>query len=230
MGFDMKIAILSDIHGNLSAFEAVIADMPSIDVIVCCGDIVGYYPDVNEVCALLRKMGVFSVRGNHDAYVVRELDPNPSLASALRVEWTREQLDSVNRNWLKSLPTEIHFNWDHLTLIVRHASPWDEETYLYENSTLLKKIEIQTDEILALGHTHFPMIKSIGNGILVNPGSVGQPRDGRSEASYAMLSTGNRIPEIRRVVYDVSALQKRLKLMGWDEATIEILKKERCRM
>jgi putative phosphoesterase len=223
----MKVALVSDIHGNLPAFEAILADLPSIDMMVCCGDVVGYYPDVNEVCALLRKRCVFTIRGNHDAYVIGELHPDPSVASVSKIEWTREQLDPSHLNWLKSLPTEMRFNWDQLGLIVRHASPWDEETYLYQNSPHLKKIEIKLNEIFAIGHTHHPMLIKAGNGIILNPGSVGQPRDFNAKASYAILSTQKSVPQIRRVIYDVYAFQKRLETLGWDEAAIEILSRKR---
>jgi len=225
----MKIALVSDIHGNLPAFKAILADLPSIDIMVCCGDVVGYYPDVNEVCALLRQMSVLTVRGNHDAYVIGELHPDPSVASAYKIEWTREQLDPTHLNWLKSLPIEMRFNWDHLGLIVRHASPWDEETYLYQNSLHLEKIDVKQNDIFAVGHTHHPMLKKAGSGMILNPGSVGQPRDFNAKASYAILSTDNNVPEIRRVVYDVYALQKRLETLGWDKSTIKILSRERRR-
>ena len=227
MGADLKIAVMSDIHGNLPALQAILADMPSIDMMVCCGDVVGYYPDVNEVCALLREMNVFTVRGNHDAYVSGELQPDPSKAIAYRTKWTREQLDPIHLSWLKSLPIEMRFNWDHLGLIVRHASPWDEETYLYEDSPRLVEIPVKLNEILVVGHTHHPMLKRVGNGIVLNPGSVGQPRDWNENASYAILETISKFAEIKRVRYNVPALQKRLESLSWDKATIQILSRQR---
>ena len=222
----MKIAILSDIHGNRPALEAVVADMPAIDMMLCCGDMVGYYPDVNEVCVLLRDMNVFTVRGNHDAYVIGELQPDSSEARAYRAEWTRERLDPNHFQWLKTLPIEMRFSWDSLILTMRHASPWDEETYLYADSPRLSEIGLQVNEIFVIGHTHRPMIKKVGDGIILNPGSVGQPRDGNAEASYTILETASKYTEMRRVPYDVHALQEHLESLGWDEATIQILSRE----
>jgi len=226
VGADVKIAILSDIHGNLRALEAVVADMPSIDMILCCGDMVGYYPDVNEVCALLRDMNALAVRGNHDAYLIGELHFDSTKASAYRPEWARERLASNNLQWLKALPIEMRFSWDSLILTMRHASPWDEEMYLYADSPCLSEIRLQLNEMLVIGHTHHPMMKNVGDGIVLNPGSVGQPRDGNPEASYAILETGNKYTQMRRVPYDVHAFQEHLEALGWDEATISILNRE----
>jgi putative phosphoesterase len=227
MGAVVKVAVISDIHGNLPALQAVLSDMPPIDMIVCCGDVVGYYPDINEVCALLRRINVFAVRGNHDAYITGELQPDPSKAIVYRTEWTRRQLDLIHLQWLKSLPIEMRFQWDHLTLIVRHASPWDEETYLYADSPGLVKIPVEKNEMLILGHTHHSMLKKVGDGIVLNPGSVGQPRDWNEQGSYAIVETMSKNTEIRRVAYDVRAFQKRLKSLSWDRAAIEILSRRR---
>lgn len=223
----MKVAVISDIHGNLPALQAVLSDMPPIDMIVCCGDIVGYYPDINEVCAVLRTSNVFTVRGNHDAYVTGELQPDPSKSIAYRTEWSRRQLDFIHLQWLKSLPVEMRFQWRNFTLIVRHASPWDEETYLYADSPGLAKLAVKENEMLIVGHTHHPMLKSVGNGVVLNPGSVGQPRDWNEESSYAIVETMSEVAEIRRVAYDVRAFQKRLKSLSWDKAAIEILSRRK---
>lgn len=223
----MKVAVISDIHGNLPALQAVLSDMRSIDMIVCCGDVVGYYPDINEVCALLRRINVFAIRGNHDAYVTGELQPDPSKSIAYRTEWSRRQLDLIHLQWLKSLPIEMRFQWRHLTLIVRHASLWDEETYLYADSPGLAKLSVKEDEILVVGHTHHPMLKSVENGVVLNPGSVGQPRDWNEQSSYAIVETTSKDTEIRRVAYDVRAFQRRLESLSWDRAAIEILSRRK---
>lgn len=222
----MKIAIVSDIHGNLPALQAVLDDMPAVDVLVCCGDVVGYYPDVNEVCTQLRETNAFVIRGNHDAYVIGELYPNPTKSMAYRVDWTRSQLSDFNLRWLRVLPLELRFRWGNLSLIVRHASPWDEETYVYADSPCLAKIALNKEEILVLGHTHHPMLVQAGKGMLINPGSVGQPRDWNPQASYVILETVTKSAEIRRVAYNVCAFQKRLESLGWDRTTIEILSRQ----
>ena len=222
----MRIAILADVHGNLPALEAVLNDVPAVDVFICCGDVVGYYPDVKEVGARLREINAFVVRGNHDAYVIGELDPDPTKLFAYRVDWTRSQLSGSHLRWLMTLPIELRFRWDNLSLIVRHASPWDEETYLYADSPDMAKVSLKKDEILVLGHTHHPMLIQAGNGVVLNPGSVGQPRDWNPQASYAVLETRSRSIEHRRVSYNVTEFQRRLESLGWDEAMIRILSRQ----
>lgn len=219
----MKIAILADIHGNLPALQAVLNDMPVVDGLICCGDVVGYYPDVNEVCAQLRNINAFVVRGNHDAYVIGELQPDPARRSVYRVDWTQSRLTISHRCWLASLPVELRFCWGNLSVTVRHASPWDEETYLYPDSPDLAKISLEKNEILILGHTHHPMANKAGEGMLINPGSVGQPRDWNPQASYAILETQTGSIEHKRVPYNVVEFQQRLESLGLDEAVVKIL-------
>lgn len=149
----MKVALLADIHANLPALEAVMNDLPKVDLIVCLGDVVGYYADPNEVCELLQKYKVPTVRGNHDAYVAGTLTPNPARAGAYRTAWTREMLLPANLQWLQSLPVSLEFQWDKLQTQLRHATPWDEEGYLYPDSERLKEINLRSNHFLALG-TH----------------------------------------------------------------------------
>ena len=221
----MKIAVLADIHGNADALDTVIADLPSLDKIICCGDIVGYYPDVNRVCSRLREIGALVIRGNHDAYVVGELLPRkPSFLYG--IEWTRSALDEKNIEWLRSLPQSLSFNCDNWYLRIRHASPWDEETYLYQDSKYLFDVVPADNELFIFGHTHHPMIKKIGGGIILNPGSIGQPRDRNPKASYALFKTGEPEVNINRISYPVEAFQRRLKTLEWEEDLIDILSRE----
>jgi putative phosphoesterase len=222
----MRVAILSDIHGNLSALQAVLIDVESADVVICCGDLVGYYPDVNEVCAALRNVNAWVIRGNHDAYVLGALDPKPDKALKYQTEWTRQKLSGENSHWLAALPVEIDFVWNGLNVKMRHASPWDEETYLYPDSHKLEEISLSKDDIYVFGHTHHPMLVRAGEGMVLNPGSVGQPRDWNPQASYALIETGVRNIVIRRVHYNVNAYQERLWALGWDEELIKILSRE----
>jgi putative phosphoesterase len=224
----MKIAVLSDVHANLPALDAVLADIGAPDRIVCCGDVVGYYADPNEVCDRLRSVGAQVIRGNHDAYVTGQLAPDPVRLATYRTEWTRERLTRANLDWLNDLPLELRLEWDSMRAVVRHANPWDEETYLFEDSPAIDAVEVPRDEFLILGHTHRPMLKRASGGYILNPGSVGQPRDWNPRASYATIDTDSGNVEIRRVPYDVSALQARLGSMAWDPLTIEILGREKA--
>lgn len=223
----MKAAVLSDIHGNLPALQAVLDDFPPIDVCICCGDVVGYYPDAEAVCNILKDQNTFLVRGNHDAYVTGGMFPKMEKANAYKVAWTRKNLSKKNLMWLASLPVEMIFFWDEVKIILRHASPWDEETYLYPDSKRLTDINLKKDEFLFLGHTHHPMWIKAGDGMILNPGSVGQPRDWNPLASYAIFDSTTKSVEIRRVQYNVSEYQNRLKELGWENSVVEILGRQK---
>jgi putative phosphoesterase len=220
----MRIGLLADIHANLEALKAVLADMGSVDLCICAGDVTGYYADPNEVCALVRARGIVTIRGNHDAYVGGDLRPDPAKVEAYRTDWTRQALTAQNLEWLRALPKELTMVCDSRTLRVRHANPWDEEGYIYPDSAqLLQRISLGEAEVLVLGHTHRPMVVRDRGGLLVNPGSVGQPRDWNPTACYAILNTASGEVEIRRVAYDVAALQRRLRELEWDPTVIAIL-------
>ena len=223
----MKFAVISDIHGNLPALEATLADLPIIDTILCCGDIVGYYPDVNEVCELLQKREVSAIRGNHDAYVLGLLQPDPAKREKYYTDWTRSHLSEPSQRWLGSLPEERKVKADEFSLHLRHASPWDEETYIYPDSPSLAKISLKKNEILILGHTHHPMLIQAGEGYVLNPGSVGQPRDWNPMAGYALIDTMSGRMEHRRVGYNLKEFQTRLQSLNWNPDLIEILSRKR---
>ncbi len=223
----MRIALLSDVHANLAAFDAVIADLPPVDAILFAGDAVGYYAQPNQVCERLRALGARCVRGNHDNYVTGQAEPNAERRAAYATDWTRAQLTPENLDWLASLPAELQVEAEGFTVTVRHASPWDEESYLYPDSDRLGEVTLAADQILVLGHTHHPMTIAAGEGLLINPGSVGQPRDWNPLAAYAVLSLPSREVELRRAAYDVAAVQADLETRGWASGVIQILGRTR---
>jgi predicted phosphodiesterase len=219
----LRIALISDIHANLPALEAVLADMPEVDHIACLGDMVGYYPDCNEVCAAVRALDALVIRGNHDAYVTGALEPDPERRAAYRTDWTRETLEPTHFEWLRGLPPSAQLHFDDVILTLRHANPWDEERYLYPDSPLLDDIRLEARSVLAIGHTHRPMTRRVGEGLLVNPGSIGQPRDWIPLACYAVLELPSFDVGIRRVSYDVPAYQRKLIARGLPPSSIDIL-------
>ena len=223
----MKIALIADIHGNLPAFKAVLNDMPSVDSIVCCGDFSEYYPDVNDVCKLVQDNDIITVRGNHDAYVLEEIMPDPDKVGLYRTEWTRDIIHKDNKKWLLSLPVELGFQWNEIRMNVRHANPWDEMLYLYADSTEFERFPENEADIWVFGHTHHPFKKKLNKTMIVNPGSVGQPRDWNPQSSYAIMDVLNKTVEFKRVPYNVEQYQKKLKEMDWPEQLISILSRSR---
>jgi putative phosphoesterase len=219
----MKVAVLADVHANLPALVAVLEDLPNVDCIACLGDVVGYYADPNEVCALMRQHKIITIRGNHDAYVLGERLPHSDRVEAYRTAWTREVLEPRNFGWLRSLPTSMECRWGKIVAHLHHATPWNDEAYLYPDSDQLNEIKLGPNEFLALGHTHRPMLRQCGEGFVLNPGSVGQPRDCNPLASYAILDCDTANVDFRRARYDVTSLQRRLRELGWEPSTIAIL-------
>lgn len=217
----MKYAIISDLHANLEAVKAVLAriDRSNVDQIVCLGDVVGYNASPNECIDLVRSRGIPTVCGNHDAVACGITDPwgfNPvALSAAL---WTREALRPDNLQWLKELPDLIEF--EHFLAV--HGSPTDRDYYLFTWEEVLPYIDFLEERgrnLCFFGHTHYPGIFSadgmytvdedskfpLGESkvFFINPGSVGQPRDGDPRAAFGMLDTEKREYELVRVEYNV---------------------------
>jgi putative phosphoesterase len=222
------VAVLSDIHGNLPALEAVLADLGSADAVIGCGDFVGYYPDAAEVVDRLRDLRIHAVRGNHELMATGLVPVPAERAGYYRIDWVRRVLSEEQLAWLSALPPALELAWDGLAVGVRHASPWDEATYLYPDAPALAAIALPADRWLFLGHTHYPMRVRRGAGWVVNPGSVGQPRDWDPRAAYGVLDTRTGRWEQRRVAYDHRAFQRRLEALGWDARTVALLGRERA--
>jgi diadenosine tetraphosphatase ApaH/serine/threonine PP2A family protein phosphatase len=227
----MRLAVLSDIHANLAALDAVREDLPTVDETWVLGDIVGYGPQPNEVIRALQEMGARSVLGNHDGAAIGSVDAswfNPDAASA--IEWTAQVVDDNARAYLATLP-EVRRDGE-LTAV--HGSPRD-PTWEYVTGPGVAAANLAAfDTRLCLhGHTHVPVIFSAEDGrieivpatpdaplrlnagrALVNPGSVGQPRDGNPAASYLVLDTDSGMAEFRRVAYDVARTQHLMAEVG----------------
>lgn len=223
----MRIGLISDIHANLPALQAVLTALGEVDKIVCVGDLVGYYAEPNEVCDLIRDLEAICIRGNHDAYVTGALIPNASRRADYRCDWTRAVISESNLSWLEKLPAEAKIHVDDVIVTIRHASPWDEETYLYPDAQATREVELASNEILVVGHTHRPMVMQAGAGLLVNPGAVGQPRDYNPDSSFAILYTETKCVVHARAKYDVSAYQEKLHRLAWSDETRRILSRSR---
>lgn len=236
----MRIAVLSDIHSNLAALEAVARDMHQIDEIWVLGDIVGYGPQPNEVIATLQQLGARTVMGNHDGAAIGTVDSrdfNPDAARA--IAWTGEALDDNARAYLGSLPI-VRTDGD-LTAV--HGSPRD-PVWEYITSPALAAANYAAFEtrFCLFGHTHIPVVfrqegdsavgvRGIpdspvdlgGSRCLINPGSVGQPRDGNPDSSYLILDLEKSVAEYRRVRYDIEATQRAMTDAGLPVRLIERL-------
>ncbi len=231
-----RIAVFGDIHANLEALEAVIADAAAHGVSdwLCTGDIVGYGASPAECLERVRSLGCPVVKGNHDHYVAaRTLDAddfNPAAAKAL--QWTRDMVGEAGRAWLDSLP----FTVTRKGVLLVHATmdrP-EEFGYVFDNKEAETNFIWQKTPLCFHGHTHCPMIyeKSMtgvyridpqdfrlapGRKYFINAGSVGQPRDGDPRASYMIYTPSDRSVEYRRVEYDIRSAQARILDAGLPE-------------
>jgi len=217
----LKIAVISDIHSNLDAFDAVIADLPAVDSTLCLGDIVGYGPQPNEVVEKIRQLHPAVVlSGNHDYAIstgeIEGFSPNAAVAA----KWTRKQLRKENLRYLSALRPSSCLVLDGIRTSLFHASPRDPlGEYIYPGMSQPEVdalLEQSDGELLLLGHTHIPMVCSSMKGILANPGSVGQPRDTIPRASYAIVTVSeSRISvDIRRVAYNIGSVAEKIISAG----------------
>ncbi len=217
----MKIGLIADIHSNLSAFKAVIDDMPRVDRIICIGDLVGYAAEPNEVINLVRSKRIQAVMGNHDHATVTRDVRGFNQRAAQAALWTADNLSEENLKFLSDRPTHLKLAQKQKLYVV-HGSPRDPiNEYVFPdcpNRELAKIVEGVDAEIIALGHTHIPMKRMIMGKLIVNPGGVGQPRDRDPRASYVILTLGKEIEvSHRRVEYDIEDTAKKIKAAGLPE-------------
>lgn len=206
----MKLALISDVHANAVALRAVLDDIDSegVSTILSAGDVIGYYPYPNETLELFNDRGIISIAGNHDVAVLL-VDPSGMNPYASRgVIWTARALNRESLEYLRGLEKSRVMRIADIDIALYHGSPRDDEEYLYEEMAEEELLELCNADVLVLGHTHVPFVKRLDNGLIVNPGSVGQPRDGDPRASYSLLDTETMEVENRRITYDIDKVIK----------------------
>lgn len=236
----MRVAVLSDIHANLPALDAVLAALPEVDAVWQLGDVVGYGPHPVAVIERLTERNAGGVRGNHDAAAIGELDTEWFNGDArAAVEWSGAQLTSATKGWLRKLPATV--TQDGFTLA--HASPRDPVwEYVYSPSIAAAVMgSFETDHCL-VGHTHVPLVFRQAHGgvetleprigevlelderrTILNPGSVGQPRDGDPRASAMVLDTEALTATWLRVPYPIRETQSAMRDAGLPMRLVERL-------
>ena len=207
----MKVVLLSDIHGNLPALEAVLEVMPPLDQVICVGDIVGYNPWPAECVELVRDVADLVVQGNHDRNVEtpNRYDHNEMARAGL--EYAKAELDDEQREWLAELPPRTEFADGTYKLAHSHPSPKHQGRYVRPAEFANMRRYLDDYEGLVIGHTHIQHEALIDGRLIVNPGSVGQPRDGNSDAAYAVLDTDAQRITMHRVEYDINRVIRRVE-------------------
>ena len=199
------LALISDIHGNLPALLKVLEELENMEVenILCAGDLVGYNPWPNEVIWEIRRRNIPCIRGNHDRAVIMDDYSHFNPYAALAARWTRENLSEENMRYLISLRDSITLKYNDYRISLHHGSPFYEDFYVYPEDVTEELLKYDNADILVLGHTHVPFVKKYPTGVIINPGSVGQPRDRDPRAAYALVEPKKGMYEIRRVEYNI---------------------------
>ena len=203
----MKIAIISDIHSNIYALNAVLEDIENrnVDLIACTGDLVGYGTRPNEVISTIRKNRILTIMGNYDDAIGNR-----------KIVCGCDYPDPIedNKNYLSSLPKDITLSFNNKTIRLVHGSTRLINEYLKENSNEAKEVmEELTEDILICGHTHIPYVKYYGEKLLVNAGSVGKPKTNNPAANYVIISIDDSAvqTEIVEVDYDFEKAAKEIE-------------------
>jgi predicted phosphodiesterase len=237
----VRYLILSDIHGNLEALEAVLADAAArgYDASLVLGDLVGYGADPNAVIDRVRALApVAVIRGNHDkvASGIEDAEGFNAVARSA-VQWTYEALSPEHREYVATLPAGPQLIDEQIEIC--HGTPYDEDAYVFDELDALRALESAERPICLFGHTHVPIVfvrstdgldllgadgqataripLTASLRYLVNPGSVGQPRDGDPRAAYAILDTTARVVELYRIEYPVETAQVKIREAGLPE-------------
>lgn len=192
----MRIAIMSDIHGNVYSLIKVLEDIDSqnVDTIICLGDLVGYGPHPNEVIALIRKRNILCLKGNYDASVVDNdfTYIRDTRINSFSLPWTVDELRVSNKYFLENLPTSLTLEICNKTIQFVHGSPEKINEYLTEDCENLNDIMDKfSGDILVCAHTHIPYVKNFGSKMIINDGSVGKPKNGSPDATYVLLDLFN---------------------------------------
>jgi putative phosphoesterase len=225
----MRIAIFSDIHGNLVGLDACLADLQhqgGADVLVAAGDLCMDGPRPKKVLQRLQEIGAQCIRGNTDRYIsaadASELQGSDE-ADRTQVEWQRKEIGEKFVTWLRELPFSLRLGEDDNQLLVVHANPITDEGHLWpdaDDATLERLIGGERACTIAFGHLHIPYVRVWRGKLLVNVASAGLPKDGDPRACYALLTQrpGGWEVKHRRVAFDVKKVATQLADCGIPES------------
>ena len=232
----MRVAVISDIHSNIYALQAVLEDIETrqVDKIFCAGDLVGYTPFPNKVIELIREEEITTVQGNYDEAVGNEkvvcgcdydTEVEQKIGSA-SMNFTIVETTDQNKQFLRELPSEFTFDLGELSVLLVHGSPRRLNEYLYAGSEQLKEVAAEVEEdILICGHTHLPYHRVVAGCHVVNVGSVGKPKHGNSNGVYTIIEAeADQVQaEFIEVPYPVEKVTAKIKATELADEMIEIL-------
>jgi putative phosphoesterase len=223
------VAVITDIHGNMPALRAALDRVEELGIsrVFCGGDLVGYGPHPNEVCAVIAERGIPTIYGNYDYAIARDLEdcgcayitPQDRELGQRSVEWTLAHTDEASKDFMRELPFELRFELGEHEIHLVHGSPRKVNEYLFEDkpARLYERLAAAEDaDVLVFGHTHKPWVHDYGGVRFVNCGSVGKPKDGDPRGAFALLTAASGAPEvtIERVAYDADAVAAQVRQAG----------------
>jgi putative phosphoesterase len=225
-----RVAVITDIHANLPALQAALARIDELGVtdIYCGGDLVGYGPHPNEVCALVEDRGIPTIHGNYDYAIARDLNdcgcayitPHDRELGQQSVVWTLANTDRRSKDFMRELPFDLHFALADRRVHLVHGSPRKVNEYLFQDkpASLYERLAAaEDDDLLVFGHTHKPWVADFGGVRFVNCGSVGKPKDGDPRAAFVILEAradDDVAVTIERVAYDADVVAAQVREAG----------------
>ena len=211
----MKIAIISDIHGNYDALFEVLtkAKKENVEHLLILGDIVGYYYHPDKILELLSEWSFDLIKGNHEN-ILEDLFANPDLGETIRLKYGSGHQEALNKltekqlNILKGLPETKSIKYDGVSILMSHGSPWANDYYIYPDSKkeVILKCDSKEHDFVLIGHSHYAFTIKNTNSVLINPGSVGQSRQFGGKASWAIIDTKNNNFQLITTDYSVEKL------------------------
>jgi predicted phosphodiesterase len=223
------VAVITDIHGNLPALQATLARIDELGItrIYCGGDLVGYGPHPNEVCALIRGRAIPTIYGNYDYAIARDLEdcgcayitPHDRDLGQQSVAWTLDHTDTASKAFMHDLPFDLRFDVGDTPVHLVHGSPRKVNEYLFEDkpARLYERLAgAEEARALVFGHTHKPWVHEYGGVLFINCGSAGKPKDGDPRAAFAVLRPAAHALDvtIERVSYDAQAVAEEVRSAG----------------
>ncbi len=219
----MNVGVISDIHGNKVALDAVLDAMPPVDRVICAGDIVGYNPWHADCVDAVREQSIPTVMGNHDRATAGDDSFAFNSMAGAGVKHAREQLSSEQLAWLGALPESRLVCNDRIKLV--HGHPDDPDRYTYPESFSADLLD--DEDVLVMGHTHVQGHRLFEDGLVLNPGSVGQPRDNDPRAAYTVVDLDEMTLSEHRVSYDIERVQEAIREAGLPDRIATRLKQGR---
>jgi len=218
----MRIVFISDIHANWNYLAQVIPLLEKDDKIFFLGDSIGYYDEPDKVVTWLNSVNAQCIKGNHEEYLLGELDYDDKYEDIYKVKKSKEEVSAENITFIETWPNKLEFEIAGKRFLMVHGEEDNSEKYMYNSSDLDSNI-LKKYDYYVYGHTHIPLIHYYYGCCVINPGSIGQPRDYTAEPSFAVVDLETFEVTIKKISVDIKTYNQYLKANGYDEKVINIL-------